>query len=495
MSPESSNSPSQAATFARAEREHWRVERADRATVIVDAADYFVAARAAMLKARHRILLIGWDFDARTDLGRADGETERAPRRVGRFILWLVRRNPALEVHLLRWDVGALKAVFRGLTVFTVLRWMLHPRIHTKLDGCHPTGASHHQKIVIIDDSVAFCGGIDMTQERWDTRRHADHEPGRRTSWGRRYKPWHDATTAVEGAAARALGDLFRDRWQRSTGVALTPPPGGGDCWPDGLEPDFVGQPTGIARTVPAMREQQEHREIEALTLALIARAKRLIYAESQYFASRKVAEAIARRIDEPDGPDIVLINPLAAQGWLEPIAMDTARARLIEALRRRPNAPNRLRVYHPFTAEGHPIYVHAKILIVDEEVIRVGSSNFNNRSMGLDTECDMTLDARLADDPVRSATRIAAIRDGLVAEHLGRDPAEIGEAVAAQGSLGLAIEALRQRPGRTLVPYVTPTLSGLEQWLADNELLDPESPAEMFESLAKRDLLARLRR
>ncbi|MGS3006961.1 hypothetical protein AB2874_25635, partial [Escherichia coli] len=93
-------------------------------------------------------------------------------------------------------DIGALKSIFRGKTLFTVWKWARHPRIHVKLDAHHPTGSSHHQKIVSIDDCLAFCGGIDMTAERWDTRAHRDDDPGRRLPGGGLYKPWHDATTA-----------------------------------------------------------------------------------------------------------------------------------------------------------------------------------------------------------------------------------------------------------------------------------------------------------
>ena len=92
-----------------------------------------------------------------------------------------------------------------------------------KLDGAHPPGASHHQKIVVIDDSLAFCGGIDMTGDRWDTREHRDDEPRRITPGGAPYAPWHDATTAIEGPAAAALGELARDRWRRAGGAALAP--------------------------------------------------------------------------------------------------------------------------------------------------------------------------------------------------------------------------------------------------------------------------------
>jgi phosphatidylserine/phosphatidylglycerophosphate/cardiolipin synthase-like enzyme len=230
--------------------------------------------------------------------------------------------------------------------------------------------------------------------------------------------------------------------------------------------------------------------EIEALYLDLIARAERWIYAESQYFASRTVAEAIARRLQEEDGPEIVILNPLTAEGWLEPIAMDTARARLIEAMRRH-DKHGRLRLYHPRTADGTPVYVHAKVTVIDGTILRVGSSNFNNRSMRLDTECDVTIDAALPGNE-STAERIAGIAHDLLAEHLGVEPQTVADRMAETGSLIATVESLRG-PGHSLIPYEVPELDGLEEWLADNEILDPEGPAEMFAPLARRGLLRRL--
>ncbi len=467
----------------------WRRARATRMSVIVDADDYFRIARAAMLKARRRVMLIGWDFDARIRLlqdgrGREPGE----PETVGDFIHWLVCRNPGLDVFVLRWDIGALKVLLRGTTVWTMLKWMRHPRIHARLDGAHPTGASHHQKIVVIDDCFAFCGGIDMTGDRWDRRAHRDDEPGRRKPNGRRYGPWHDATTALQGPIAAALGELARDRWRRAGGGGLDPVDGIADCWPDDLVPDFTDVEVGIARTRPDMPHCPEVREIEASFVAQIAAARTSIYAESQYFASRRIAEAIARRLDEPDGPEIVLLNPVTAAGWLQPIAMDSARARLIAALRGR-DVHGRLRIYHPFTRGGAPIYVHAKVMIVDGRSLRIGSANMNNRSMGLDTECDVLLDATSP----RDAAAVRAIRDGLLAEHLDVPIERVVAQIDARGSLIAAIESLCG-PGKSLRPYVLPELTGTQAWLADHEVLDPESPSEMFEVQTRRGLFRRLR-
>jgi len=399
-------------------------------------------------------------------------------------------RNPELEVFLLRWNIGALRTLFRGTTILTLARWMAHKRIHTRLDSASPVGASHHHKIVVIDDSVAFCGGIDMTSNRWDTPAHRDSDPRRVGPDGKPYAPWHDATCILEGPVASALGELSRQRWQAAGGKALAPVSGGGDCWPENLDAHFRDISVAICRSRPAVGGEMPIREIEATYLGLIAGAKRYIYAETQYFASRRIAEAMALRLDEPEGPEIVLVNPFKSHGWLEPIAMDTARARLYEALRRL-DRYGRLRIYHPYTEHGEAIYVHAKTTIVDDQVLHVGSSNMNNRSLRLDTECDVTIDARRPGNEGASPT-IRALRDRLLAEHLGVEPEVVAAAVESKCSLIAAIETLRGT-GRSLRPYQVPDLKEVEKWLADHEVLDPEGP-EIFEAATKGGLVLRLR-
>jgi phosphatidylserine/phosphatidylglycerophosphate/cardiolipin synthase-like enzyme len=462
-------------------RNCWQIAGADRFALIVDAADYFVAARAAMLKARHSILLIGWDFDARIPLcgGRDEG-----PEALGDFILWLAARRPGLHIRLLRWDVGALATLFRGRTLLWLLRWKMHPRITLRLDGAHPVASSHHQKIVVIDDSMAFCGGIDMTAARWDTRAHREEEPRRKTPGGTDRGPWHDATSAFDGPAARAMGDLARHRWQRATGESLPACPHNPDGWPDDLTPDLRDTRLALCRTLPSYRDEAGCHEIEAAYLDMIGAARHFIYAESQYFASRKIGRAIARRLAEDKGPEVVIINPHSAEGWLEPIVMDTARARLFKALEGI-DRHRRFRIYHPVAAKGSPIYVHSKIMIVDDLCLRVGSSNVNNRSMRLDTECDVILAARHGAE----RDRIAALRNDLLGEHLAVDPATVAAQLAQSGSLIRTIEALRRDQGRSLVPYRMPRTSGLENWLAENEILDPNGPEEMLDPPHKRGL------
>lgn len=465
----------------------WRVGEAERLAVIIDADAYFTALRRAMLNARRSILMIGWDFDARIRLGEP-AEGDAGPEKLGDFVLWLARQRKGLHIRLLRWDTGAFLAMLRGRTWWTIMRWKAHPRITLKLDAKHPLTSSHHQKIVVIDDALAFCGGIDITAGRWDSREHLDDDPRRLGPDGQPQQPWHDATVACDGQAARILGDLARDRWQVACGERLEPIAPAASLWPDGLTPAFRTVRVAVSRTRPDIPEVETAHEIEQLYLDLIAGARKTIYAESQYFASRKIAQAIAARLTEEDPPEIVIINPTGAQGWLEPLAMDTARARLIEALRRI-DRHGRFRVYHPMTEGGAPIYVHAKIMVVDDRFLRVGSSNMNNRSMRLDTECDVLLPAEREGDTGLRA-QISQLRDDLLAEHLGCREDEVAAAIAEHGLIG-AIERLRRAPGqgRTLKPYELPELSGLEQWLADNEILDPNGPDRIFEPLSQRSL------
>lgn len=466
-------------------RNCWRIERAERFALIVDAAAYFQAARAAMIRARKSILLVGWDFNPEITLPRGE-DGDDGPEKLSEFMIWLADRTPGLEIRLLRWDTGALKSFLKPAFLRTAIRWKAHERIALRLDGTHPLGSSHHQKMIAIDDRLAFCGGIDMTDGRYDDRDHADDAELRIGTDGKPYGPWHDAASVFDGDAAVAIGDLARQRWLAAQDEELPRVTGGADCWPDGLAPLLTDIDLSIARTFPQMDEHDEIHEIEALYLDLIANARDFIYAESQYFASRRVAHALAQRLAEDNPPEIVIINPKAAEGWLEPVAMDTARARLVEALRRI-DRKGRFRLYHPVTERGEDIYVHAKLSVIDDRYLRVGSSNFNNRSLRFDTECDVALDG--TDVTGQSGgTVLTDIRHDLLAEHLGVTPDKVAAHEKALGSMIAAIEELRGQ-GRTLIPYELPELSETEKWLADNEILDPEGPDAIFEPLSQRGL------
>ena len=467
----------------------WRYAKVDRAAVIIDAADYFEAMQQAMLKAKHRIFLIGWDFDTRIHL--ADGRRwyqrgfkDTYPARLGGFFSWLIRHNPSLEIRILKWSFGVFKFVVRGSMWWDLVRWARHRQIDFKFDSAHPTGCSHHQKIAILDNTLAVCGGIDMTVKRWDTRDHEEDNPLRKTPRGQPYEPWHDATMMMEGEVSDALSELGRDRWVRAGGKPLLPVKARRESlWPDDLEPTFENIEVGIARTRAAHRDWDEVQEIKQLFLEHVRRAKHFIYAESQYFASSAVAEAIIERMQEDDPPEIVVVHPENADGWLEQQAMDHARAELvrcIEAIDHR----HRFSIWTPATGDT-AIYVHAKIMIVDDEILRIGSANLNNRSMGLDSECDVFIDAaRKGNEHAGAAIR--KVRISLLAEHCGIEEADAVELLARYGSMAEMIDHTRTDGGRNLKRYHPPELNEAEKKVAQSGLLDPEHPDDMFEPFAK---------
>lgn len=471
-------------------RNCWRIEPTGRAALIVDACDYFRLAMDAMRSARSQILIVGWDLDTRIRL-TSDEEAAGAPAKLGPFLSWLAKRNPELQIRILVWDHAMLSVLGRGTTLLRMLRWKAHRQISVKWDSVHPLEGSHHQKILVVDDAVAFCGGIDMTGDRWDTRRHLDKDSRRRRPFTkRRYGPWHDASMAVDRRAAIALGDLARARWKAATGEELTPPNAAGhDPWPQRLEPAFRDLNIAIARTRPAGEDFEEIREIEASFVDLIRAARRSVYVETQYFASRAIAEAIAERLGEDDGPEFVVINPRTGEGWLDDSVMSPARYELFRALKDK-DRHGRFRIYTPVTEGAEDIYVHAKVMIVDEEVLRVGSANMNNRSMGLDSECDLIVEA---EGDREAGKTIARLRADLLAEHLGREREEVERCLAEKGSLIACIEALRGS-GRSLRPLEPEEPSDIAKAAAKSEALDPESTGDGFEP-ARPGLLRRLRR
>ncbi|HSK41588.1 MAG TPA: phospholipase, partial [Arenibaculum sp.] len=156
----------------------WRIVRADRFAVIVDAADYFRVAKQAMASARRALLAIGWDFDLRIRL-EPDREDKSRPDQLGPFVLELVRDTPGLQAYVLKWDIAMLATLTQQVFPLMALHWLTMPRLHFRLDSRHPFGACHHQKILVIDDALAFCGGIDMTHDRWDTSAHEEDDPCR----------------------------------------------------------------------------------------------------------------------------------------------------------------------------------------------------------------------------------------------------------------------------------------------------------------------------
>src|SRR5436190_1875573 len=332
-------------------------------------------------------------------------------------------------------------------------------------------------------DPVAFIGGIDPTVRRFASPEHAPDDP-RRVAYGKPYPPFHDLMVAVDGEAARSLAALSRERWLAATGQKLKPVAFKGvsdnDPWPADFAPDLQAVEVGIARTAPPRGEQAAVREVEKLYLDMIAAARKTLYIENQYFTAPRIAAALEQRLAEPDGPEVVLVLRLLSHGWLEEHTMHVLRTRLIDRLRKA-DAHGRFRVYYPHVpglAERCCLDVHSKVMVVDDQVLRIGSSNLCNRSLGLDTEADVAIEAR---NRPQVANAIRRFRDRLVAEHLGVPVEKVRVEIERTGSLHGAIKVLAHE-GRSMRE-----LAALPEWsdavVSVAAVADPDEPIA-FEAL-----------
>jgi phospholipase D1/2 len=458
-----------------------RIVHADRVAFVVDGDDYFKTFVRAAELATHSIFVLAWDFnsDCRIDLTCED-DSPRA--KLGTYLNDLARRRRDLHIHVLDWGFPRIDATDREAASAVRLGWgwKPHRRVHVEFDNTHPPGGSHHQKLVVIDDAIAFCGGIDLTCQRWDTSQHAPDEP-RRVVYDQPYPPFHDMMVAVDGAAARVLGRMARERWHTSTGKWRPAAPQGLDRWPAELEPAIVDVPVAIAVTAPDFPPHHVTHEVEALYLDMIARARRYIYIENQYFTSHSIGDALEQRLREPGGPEIVVVTRLLSHGWLEEHTMGVLRSKLVQRLRAA-DGEGRLSVLYPHMpglAEGTCIDLHSKMMAVDDEWLRIGSANLNNRSMGVDTECDVAIEAAGRSDVAQA---IRSFRDDLLAEHLGVSREEVARQIDSTGTIRGAVEALRSQH-RTLSPLEVEPYADVTLSLA--ELADPEQAVGLDKLMA----------
>jgi phosphatidylserine/phosphatidylglycerophosphate/cardiolipin synthase-like enzyme len=457
----------------------WRKAQADRASVLVDVAAYLAAVREACLRARSSIHILCWAFDPDTLFAPQPGGVGPENDRIGPFLRSLAAERPGLDVRILCWRSAFPIAATQRFFPHRAKECFAGTRVHFLLDATVPMGGCHHQKVVVIDDQVAFCGGCDICPDRWDTTEHLDDDARRERSAHSHvdFISRHEVMGLVEGPAAAALGELFRERWLRATGQHLVAAPvSDARPWPDGVEADFEAVEAGLSRTEPRWRGWPEVCEVEELHLAAIAGAKRCIYLENQYFTSPLVAGALAVRLAEPDGPEVVMIGARHSPSWFDRMTMDRTRSMFLDHLQAA-DRHGRLHAYVPVTEKGRLIIVHAKLMIVDDQLLRVGSANLNNRSCGFDTECDLTIEA--ADEDIRSRGAIRRIRSRLLAHWLGADVAAVETATAEE--VGAGVEQLRLAGHQRLVPMRRIGLGPLAALIAKGHLGDPLTPGDSW--------------
>jgi phosphatidylserine/phosphatidylglycerophosphate/cardiolipin synthase-like enzyme len=273
----------------------------------------------------------------------------------------------------------------------------------------------------------------------------------------------------VSGAVVADLADYAAYRWTDATGEPITELGPDRAKWPEDLAPDFVDVPTGIARTEPSAA-QGPIREIEALNLDALAAARHCIYLEAQYLTAQVIGDSLVRQLARTDGPEIVIVVTRTSHGKLEQFAMGNNRDRLLRRLGAA-DRWNRLRVYYPTVFDATTqveIKIHAKLMVIDDRLIRVGSSNLNNRSMAVDTECDLAFEAV---EPHHRET-IRNLRNRLIAEQLHQPVAAVAEAFRQSRSLIGVVESLND--AGHLQPLHASPEDGSSEPMPGTILLDP---------------------
>lgn len=410
----------------------WRVEQATYASVIIDVANYYRALHYSISKAKHSVFIIGWDLDSRIALLRGDDAKPGIPITLYDLILSKAKEKPELQIYLNDWDYSLL--FFSEREFMPALKWRATecPNIHFETDSIVPFHGSHHQKLIIVDDEVAYSGGIDIGLYRWDTRDHLVDNPHRLEPAGKldkekfkSYQPNHDIQICLAGPAAQALAELARQRWLMATDFEAIPqriveseglPP----TWPEQHPPEFQNISTGISLTFPPVGDAEPIQQVEKIYIDEIGKAEKFIYIENQYLASDLIASALNQKLKNNPDIRILLVSSKDPAGILEESVLWTKRIRFKKIIRRG-GVKHRVAVTYPLTTgkeDEFSVHVHSKIMIVDDKFLHVGSANLNNRSMMLDSECDIVL---VAEDE-QSRSKIADIRNDLIREHTGME-------------------------------------------------------------------------
>ncbi len=379
--------------------------------LLIDGEETFLAAWTAIRQAEHSVWLVDWALSVNMPLVRgADREhTSAAKGAEGagyRVFDLLTEAAVHLDVCVLVWSGSRLfkpraMVARRGLTRLRKANSRLRGETDKHVHFAH----CHHQKTIIVDGRIAFVGGLDMTDfdaDRWDTQRHAMREG----------LNWHDLCLRLEGEAAADVGRNFIQRWHAVTGETLTLPPS-----TDQPEPSGTAL-VQIVRTLPAKDYSFSPKGEFGIAWAYrqaFRDARSFIYIENQYLWSPAVANELIAALRRVDDPDFRIVVVLPARPNIGKDDTDTH----IETLRAADQGRGRVQVFSLYTSapeEGKkwiykPIYVHAKVTVIDDAWFTVGSANLNQRGLEGDSELNaQALDAGLAHE----------LRLRLWSEHLG---------------------------------------------------------------------------
>ena len=453
----------------------WRRCKAGRLTILNDAAAYFAALREALLLATQQVYIIGWDIHSQTRFVGPSGHADDGfPEELGSFLKALLKTRAELRIDILSWNFPALYAAEREWSSAAKFTSGAE-RLRFCFDSSLPLGSAQHQKIVVIDGAVAFSGGLDLTIRRWDTSDHAARHPLRKDPDGKPYPPFHDVQCIVDGEAAAALAEVAESRWRAAGCTVENPTDIRGDRWPASVPVQARDMTAGIARTEIKTARGPGVNEVARLFEASINAANRFIYIENQFTSSTDIARLLAQRMLDVPSLRVLIVTPKMHSSWFESQAMQGGRGGFIDQFIAA-GVMERIRFLHPATRDANSaaaIMVHSKVMIVDDCLLRVGSANLNNRSMGADTECDLAFEATSE----QHRQFIGQLRRGLIGHFCGVDEQEIESSEA--DLLGFLDRLSRDDREKSLQPIdATTKLGGVASVV--QPVADPREPLDL---------------
>jgi phosphatidylserine/phosphatidylglycerophosphate/cardiolipin synthase-like enzyme len=365
--------------------------------VLVDGAAAFPRIAEVIASARHSVHLTGWHVAPHFELAR-----EQSRQSLGEL---LAEKAEQVDVRVLVW-AGAPVPLFhptRAEVQATISSLTRGTRIRCEADPREHPFHCHHEKTVVVDGEVAFVGGLDMTDfggDRYDDSTHRAH----------RRLGWHDVGTCLRGPVVADVHAHFALRWRELTGDQLAlpdPPAPAGDHTVQVVRTVADGMYDSLPRG--------EFRILESYMRAL-RRAQRLVYLENQFLWSPELVRVLAEKLRHPPTPDfrVVVVLPSKANNGQEDtrgqlsvlLGADDGGGRLVAATLRSRSG-----------RRDDRLYVHAKVGLVDDQWLTIGSANLNAHSLLNDTEMNVVC----CEPAVAREVRIR-----LWAEHLEVEPAEL---------------------------------------------------------------------
>ncbi|MGI8521845.1 MAG: phospholipase D-like domain-containing protein, partial [Nocardioides sp.] len=385
-------------------------------------------------------------------------------------------------------------------------------------------GGSHHQKMVVIrhrDDparDIAFVGGIDLSHARRDDHlHHGDPQPQPLSKEYGDRPPWHDCQAAITGPAVYDVETSFRERWEDPTPLtrhpfrrladavrrldvradplpAQQPPP-----------PPAGPHAVQVLRTYPDLRQHRDYafavggeRSIARGYRKALARTERIVYLEDQYLWGHDVGESLTDTLEQHPDLHIVAVVPVVPDidGAIGRTPQLLGRLHAISAVDE--VAPGRVHVFSIENHAGTPVYVHAKICVLDDTWAVIGSDNFNRRSWTHDSEISVGVV-----DQSDEATYARDLRLTMAAEHLDRDIDDLSSVEDCIEPLGMvrafqeSAERLQtwydggqvgERPPGRLLPIKPPEVGWFAQRWAEIPLRLLHDPDGRPRALRKRD-------